>query len=173
MNEFKNYDVAASSFYSSVKINSLPILSWDIYASYYNDICKKYNDINFLNLLSKENKWSNKEIFDEELFSNNNVIVVTDTKLNIVIATQNILGMTGYTAKEVVGKNPNIFQGSDTCKKTKKIVKLAIKNERPFEVILVNYRKDGSNYNCSIKGKPIFNKLGKVVNFIAFEKEVA
>jgi len=146
MNEFKNYDVAASSFYSSVKINSLPILSWDIYASYYNDICKKYNDINFLNLLSKENKWSNKEIFDEELFYNNNVIVVTDTKLNIV---------------------------PDTCKKTKKIVKLAIKNERPFEVILVNYRKDGSNYNCSIKGKPIFNKLGKVVNFIAFEKEVA
>ncbi|MFT5737705.1 MAG: hypothetical protein ACI9SG_002055, partial [Maribacter sp.] len=32
---------------------------------------------------------------------------------------------------------------------------------------------DGSTYNCWINGQPVFNKKGKLINFIAFEREVA
>lgn len=173
MSEFKNYDAAANKFFSSLKINSLPIVSWDMYASYYDDMCKKYNDITVLSNLSKKNQWSYVETFTEELFNKKKVIVVTDPHLNIVHATQNILEMNGYKPNEIIGRKPNMFQGVDTCKETSKVIRIAIENKRQFETIILNYRKDGSTYKCWIKGEPIFNKSGEVANFIAYEKEIA
>jgi len=81
--------------------------------------------------------------------------------------------MNGHTLNEIKGKNPKNFQGEETSKKITATIAKAIKNEEPFEATVVNYRKDGSTYNCWIKGEPIFNKKGKVVNFIAYEREVA
>ena len=81
--------------------------------------------------------------------------------------------MNGYTLNEIKGKTPRIFQGKETSSKVSATIGKAVKNKKPFEAIVVNYRKDGSTYNCWIKGEPIFNKKGKIVNFIAFEREVA
>ena len=173
MSEIKNYDIAAHKFYSSLNINSLPIVSWDLYASFYDDLCKKYNDINVLSNLSKKNKWSYIETFTEELLNKKSVIVVTDPQLNIVHATHNILGMNGYKLNEILGKKPKMFQGVDTCKEKLKVIRLAIENKQQFEATILNYRKDGTAYKCWIKGEPIFSKSGEVVNFIAYEKEVA
>lgn len=173
MSEMKNYDAAANKFHNLLKINSLPIASWDMYASYFDDICKKYNDITVLSNLSKKNQWSYVETFSEELLNKKHVIVVTDPQLNIVHATQNILGMNGYKPNEIIGKKPKMFQGVNTCKETSKVIRMAIENKQQFEATILNYRKDGSTYKCWIKGEPIFNKSGEVVNFIAYEKEVA
>lgn len=173
MSEIKDYDAAAHKFHSSLKINSLPIISWDMYAPYYDDLCKKYYDITILHRLSKVNQWSYIETFTEELLNKKHVIVVTDPDLNIIHATQNILGMNGYKPNEIVGKKPNMFQGVNTCKETSKVIRMAVENKQQFEATILNYRKDGSTYKCWIKGEPIFNKLGEVVNFIAYEKEVA
>ena len=173
MSEIKNYDVAAHKFHSLLKINSLPIVSWDIYALYYDDLCKKYYDINALSNLSKKNQWSYVETFREDLLNKKYVIVVTDLQLNIVHATQNILGMNGYRPNEIMGKKPKMFQGVGTCKEKLKIIRLAIEKKQQFQVTILNYRKDGTAYKCWIKGKPIFNKSDEVVNFIAYEKEVA
>jgi len=123
--------------------------------------------------LAKINKWSYTKDFDKELLYKDQIIIVTDPQLKIVHATQNILNMNGYHPDEIVGKKPKIFQGTDTCKETSRIIRKAIINKEPFEAIILNYRKDKSAYNCWIKGEPIFNKSGDVVNFIAFEKEVA
>jgi PAS domain S-box-containing protein len=173
MMEIKNYDAAANKFYYSLNIKSLPINSWDLYASYFHEVCNMYHDIFLLRKLAKSNKWSYSENFDKELLQKKYVIVVTDPQLKIVHATQNIVHMNGYLPKEVVGKKPKMFQGIDTCEKTSKLIRKAITNKNPFEVTLLNYRKDSSTYKCWIKGEPIFNKTGEVVNFIAYEKEVA
>lgn len=173
MSEINQYDIAAHKFHRLLKINSLPIVSWDMYASYYDDLCKKYNDIKMLTNLSKENKWSNIKMFTDELLNKKNVIVVTDPHLNIVHATQNIVAMNGYMPKEIIGKKPSIFQGVDTCKKTLKDIRSAIENKQKFQATILNYRKDGTTYKCWIKAEPIFNRSGEVVNFIAYEKEVA
>ena len=101
------------------------------------------------------------------------VIVVTDAQLNIVHATHNIYGMNGYNTDEILGKKPKMFQGKATCKETTKYIAKAVKAKKSFEAVLVNYRKDGSSYKCWIKGEPIWNNKGKVVNFIAYERKVA
>lgn len=173
MSEIKAYDKAANKFHDSLDINSLPITSWDMYAPHFVAVCKNYKDIESLSLLAETNEWSYQSHFANELLHKQQVIVVTDPQLKIVHATKNIIDMNGYEPHEIIGKRPTIFQGADTCKETSGAIRKAVQSKTPFETIILNYRKDGSTYKCWIKGEPVFNTSGEVVNFIAYEKEVA
>ena len=174
MNELRDYDNANIKFRKSLKFTMLPVLSWDFYAPNYEDIKHLEEDYNSLLSLVSSNSWNiDPSIIDKKLRTNKNIIVVTDTQLNIVFATKNMWNMSQYRPEEILGKSPKMFQGELTSKSTLKIVSNAIKEKNPFEVTVVNYRKDGSTYNCCIQGEPIFDRDGNVVNFIAYEKEVA
>ena len=81
--------------------------------------------------------------------------------------------MNGYKPEQIIGNKPKMFQGEKTCKKSLSVISSAIKEQRSFETIVTNYRKDGSTYKCWIHGQPVLDNKGKVVNFIAFEREVA
>ncbi len=173
MKEFKNFDNAASGFYKNSRAKILPILSWDLSGSYFDKTCKDFDDLRVLKSLALRNRWSYKNTFNEEFLEKEQVIVVTDPELKIVYATNNIFNMNGYTLDEIKDKTPKIFQGKKTNSKINATISKAIKKGEAFEATVVNYRKDGSTYNCWIKGEPIFNKKGKIVNFIAYEREVA
>tara|TARA_R110000737_G_scaffold344502_1_gene371762 strand:- start:542 stop:1066 length:525 start_codon:yes stop_codon:yes gene_type:complete len=174
MTNLKDYDNAVIKFRKNLKLTMLPVLSWDFYASNYEDIKRTEEDtVSLLNLVAT-NSWNiDTDILDVKLKTEKNVVVVTDTKLNIVFATKNMWNMSQYHPEEIIGKSPKMFQGNLTSKSTLKIVSDAVKQKKPFEVTVVNYRKDGSTYNCWIQGQPVFDLKGDIVNFIAFEKEVA
>lgn len=174
MNELRDYDNANIKFRKGLKFTMLPVLSWDFYAPNYEDIKHLEEDYNSLLSLVSSNSWNiDPSIIDKKLRTDKNIIVVTDTQLNIVFATKNMWNMSQYRPEEILGKSPKMFQGELTSKSTLKIVSNAIKEKNPFEVTVVNYRKDGSTYNCCIQGEPIFDRDGNVVSFIAYEKEVA
>ncbi len=173
MIELKQYDIAAQKFYDTQQINSLPILSWDSYGLHFDRLTKFSRDIVVLNQLAKEHGWQSSLSLNEALVEKDNVIVVTDAKLKIVHASHNIIHMNGYEVTDIIGESPKMFQGKDTCKDTSVYISNAIKRKCGFEATILNYRKDGSPYKCWIKGEPLFNKKGKVVHFIAYEKEVA
>ncbi|WP_405411987.1 PAS domain-containing protein [Maribacter sp. Asnod1-A12] len=174
MIDLKDYDNAVIKFRKTLNFTMLPILSWDFYASNYEEIKQIEEDAVALLSLVYANSWDiDTNILDTKLKENKNVVVVTDTKLNIVFATKNMWNMSQYHPQEIIGKSPKMFQGKLTSSSTLKIVSDAVKEKRPFEVTLVNYRKDGSTYNCWIQGQPVFDNKGEVVNFIAFEKEIA
>lgn len=169
----KEYDNAAHRYYSSLDLKSLPLISWDIYGLYFDVLCKNYDDVEALRRLSEDNKWSYPSKFKEALIRKEQVLLVTDPQLTIVHATHNIEAMNGYSPDDVIGKSPKIFQGVQTSKFTKSTIAEAIKNQVTFEAVITNYRKDGTTYNCWIRGEPIFDINDKLVNFIAYEKEVA
>ncbi len=173
MKEIQHYDKAAHNFYQKQSFIGLPISGWDMFAQQFNNVCTNLSDATILKNISDEKNWAKEIPFDTELLQKNHVIVVTDSKLRIIHATKNIYKMNGYSPSEVRGQQPKMFQGKETCKETVKRISTAIKNQEGFEAVILNYRKDGSTYNCWIKGTPIHNKKGKLVNFIAFEREVA
>ena len=173
MENTKFYDEALSKFYKKLEISSYPLSSLDIYAQHFNKVCKTLNDIKGLTHLARQQDWKEELPLREEILGSDHVVVVTDPQLNIVYATQNIFSMNGYSPEEVIGNKPKMFQGEKTCQDTSKQISAAIRQLVPFEATITNYRKNGSIYNCWIKGQPIFNRKGKVVNFIAFEREVA
>ena len=169
-----NYDDAVRKFHKSLNIKPLPISSWDFYAVNFDKQCDEVNDLNSLSKLAKENSWAfNQNVIKEELQDKGHVIVITDAKLNIIYATKNIWQMNGYKPEQIIGNKPKMFQGEKTCKKSLSLISSAIKEQRSFETIVTNYRKDGSTYKCWIHGQPVLNNKGKVVNFIAFAREVA
>ncbi len=144
------------------------------YAVNFDKACDEVNDIKSLCRFANDNSWSfNKDIFKEEIQEKGHVILVTDAKLNIVYATKNIWNMNGYRPAQIIGNKPKMFQGEKTCEKSLQVISKAIKEKKSFETVVTNYRKDGSTYKCWIHGQPVFDKTGKVINFIAFEREVA
>ncbi|MBT8320530.1 MAG: PAS domain-containing protein [Eudoraea sp.] len=173
MQEIKNFDKAAEKYYSKLSLNPLPLLSWDIFGQHYQKISAFFSDLADFDIIAKSNNWKAPSDIKKALLEKDQVVVVTDPELNIVKVSHNILQMNGYSQEEIIGKKPKIFQGPETCAKTTRYISKAIQQQKSFETTVLNYRKDGSAYKCWIKGEPIFNKKGKVVHIIAYEKEVA
>ena len=62
-----------------------------------------------------------------------------------------------------------MFQGEKTEILERKKIRMAVELQQSFETVITNYRKDGEIYICKIEGYPVFDKVGKLVNFIALE----
>jgi hypothetical protein len=90
------------------------------------------------------------------------VVIVTDAKLEIVFASHNMTKMNGYV--EEIGRSPKMFQGHSSNVLTSSKIRKAI---QLIEQTVVNYNKNGEIYICLIKG-PVFNIKGKLSHFIAF-----
>lgn len=79
--------------------------------------------------------------------------------------------MTGYTAKYAKGKTPVFLQGHKTCSSTIKKMSNNLKKGSVTKETIVNYRKNGNIYNCSIEIYPLVNFNNIITHFVAFEKE--
>lgn len=170
--EFRVYDNALAKYYNNGAVKAMPLISWDIYAQYLFQTNVLLHDVHSLNKIANRNQWKSTWDYKKSL-QDETVIVVTDANLKIVFASQNIEAMNGYTAKEVIGNSPKMFQGLATDKFVSNEIRRAILDKKPFKKNVINYCKDGSLYKCQIKGYPIFNHKGEVINFIAFEKIAA
>ena len=150
--------------------SSALLLSLDMFMEAYHAKMALGNDIIQLVALSKANQWMHNWDLKTLLLKQEKVIVVTNPSLSIVFASSNLFNMNGYTPEEVSGKTPGLFQGPGTDANKKAIIKQAVKDMKPFHVLVVNYKKNGKPYDCEIEGFPVFNAANKLVNFVAFEK---
>jgi len=169
MSNLKQYEDAMAKYYESLKIKALPIVAWD----FYHEFLEKKNsillDLNKFKSIAEKNKWE-KDNWDLDYRLNEEVIVLTDAKLEIVFVSHNMIKMNGYKESEVLGKSPKFFHGLETCQQTSREIREAIQNQLPFEKTVINYKKTGETYLCLIKGYPIFNLKGILTHFIAYEK---
>lgn len=168
MTDLNNYDKGISGYLNDISLNRMPLICWDFYGNYLQRLNKSMTDLRNLDSLALNNNWVLDLDLEKEL--HDHVILVTDLQALIVFASQNIVMMNGYKSEEIIGKSPKIFQGESTSKIVSDEIREAILLEKPFEKIVVNYRKDGEVYNCHIKGFPIFNIKGRLSHFIALEK---
>lgn len=169
MNDFRQYEEAIAMYHGSLNNKTTPVYSWDFHNKFLDEIKNFFLDLNKLNLIASQSKWIQNN-WDLKNSLNEEVIIVTDVKLQIVFASSNITNMNGYTAAEVVGKSPRMFQGEATNQITSNEIRDAIIGVRPFEKTIINYKKNGDTYLCLIKGFPVFNNKGHLSHYIAFEK---
>lgn len=170
--KLSNYENAMAKYYNGLNLNSLPLTCWDFYATSFDRLKLTLADALLLNTIVKDNKWNTTWNYTEKL-QNETVIVVTDSKLKIIFASKNIEKMNGYKPNEVIGNSPKMFQGELTDELISQEISQAIKLQQSFDKVVVNYCKDGSLYKCHIKGFPVFDTKGKLINFIAFEEIAA
>lgn len=169
MLELKNFDKSTASNVEGVQIAKMPLLSWDLYSVFFRALASAQQDLLLLKELSRVYKWDLKFDLDDEL-NTNDAILVTNSNLQIVFASYGIAEMSGYQPVEVVGNSPKMFQGTGTSAEKRAVINNAISERKPFEATLTNYRKNGEPYECHIRSFPIFNKKGELTHFIALEK---
>ena len=144
-------------------------MCWDIFMEGFHKRLELSHDIQQLTRLSQQQRWQHDFNFEQQLIWSNKTVLVTDHTLNIVYASSNLFFMNGYMPEEVIGRNPSMFQGKDTCPETRFHIRQAIEQRVPVETSILNYRKNGDTYICHLQEYPLFNHKNALVNFIAFE----
>jgi PAS domain S-box-containing protein len=102
-------------------------------------------------------------------------VTVTDPTLDdnpIIYVNKGFLKLTGYSEKEVVGKNCRILQGEGTDNESVKKIRDGIKNQKSVAVKLVNYRKDGTEFWNELTIEPLWMEEEEKLYFVGLQKDI-
>lgn len=80
--------------------------------------------------------------------------------------------MTGYTAQESLGRNCRFLHGNDVDQAELEIVRQALREQQSCQVLLRNYRRDGSLLWNEIRITPLHDHSGRVTHFIGVQNDV-
>ncbi|XP_028758530.1 phototropin-2 isoform X1 [Neltuma alba] len=112
----------------------------------------------------------------EALASLQQTFVVSDaTKPDcpIMYASSGFFSMTGYSSKEIIGRNCRFLQGPETDQKEVAKIRDAVKNGKSYCGRLLNYKKDGTLFWNLLTITPIRDSQGNVIKFIGMQVEVS
>ncbi|MCF1428751.1 MAG: PAS domain S-box protein [Shewanella sp.] len=102
-------------------------------------------------------------------------IVVADAQqddLPIIYANKAFYRTTGYSEKEVLGRNCRFLQGDDRDQPAIKRLKDALAKGEGVDVILRNYRKNGEMFWNRLYISPVRNEQGTLTHFVGIETDV-
>ena len=91
----------------------------------------------------------------------------------IMYASAGFFKMTGYTSKEVVGRNCRFLQGAGTDPEDVARIREALQGGESYCGRLLNYKKDGTPFWNLLTISPIKDEEGKVLKFIGMQVEVS
>ncbi|KAL6851462.1 hypothetical protein ACP4OV_020395 [Aristida adscensionis] len=91
----------------------------------------------------------------------------------IIYASAGFFSTTGYSPKEVIGRNCRFLQGPETDMNEVAKIRDAVKAGKSFCGRLLNYRKDGTPFWNLLTVTPIRDDNGKVIKFIGMQVEVS
>gem|GEM_PF-3485221 len=113
--------------------------------------------------------------WEQIIQSNISGLVLVDAQkpnFPIVYANSAIERYTGYTASELIGKNPRIFQGTDRDQSGRATIRQAILDQQECTVVLRNYRKDGTLYWNELRIAPVRDASGTVTHFVGIQNDI-
>lgn len=80
--------------------------------------------------------------------------------------------MTGYGEEELVGRGLALLQGPDADPATVAKIAAALAHERECEVLLKNYRKDGTAFWNELSLSPVRDEAGRLTHYIGIQADV-
>ena len=107
----------------------------------------------------------------------NDVVIVTDADLTppgptILYVNSAFTRLTGYEAHEAVGLSPRILQGPGTNRSTLDEIAAGLRAGREVQQKVLNYAKGGPPYWLDLRIVPLRDDAGKVIQFVAVERDV-
>ncbi|MFO7825871.1 MAG: ATP-binding protein [Cyclobacterium sp.] len=80
--------------------------------------------------------------------------------------------MSGYLEEEVVGKNCRFLQGENRDQKARYIIREALDSGNHCQVLIKNFRKDGTFFWNDLIISPIRDKEGQLTHFVGVQNDV-
>ena len=153
-------------------VESKPLLSWDI--SNENAIeriskAKRRMDIEKIKYFAEKYNWKN-DISNLFLNVDFEAIILTNSLEKILWVNDGFTKMTGYSKKFATNKYPSFLQGEKTSIETRKEIKLNLQTGKPFELSVINYKKDKTPYTCNVQIFPLYTN--KITHFMALETQI-
>jgi len=109
----------------------------------------------------------------EEVTNESSIVSKTDINGFITYVNDKFCNISGYSKDELVGNKHNMIRGQNTPDEVFERLWDTIKNKKQvFKAILQNKTKNGKNYYIDATIKPILDSDGKIVEFIALEKDI-
>ncbi|ERN11433.1 phototropin-2 isoform X1 [Amborella trichopoda] len=91
----------------------------------------------------------------------------------IMYASAGFFSMTGYSPKEIIGRNCRFLQGPDTDPMEVSKIREALRTGQSYCGRLLNYKKDGTLFWNLLTVTPIKDENGKVIKYIGMQVEVS
>jgi len=120
---------------------------------------------------------------EEMLWLYNRAMAATSTGIAISDATKpeypiiycnpGFESMTGYQMSEIIGKNCHFFQGNDTDQSAVETIRQALQNASECQVILKNYRLDGTAFWNALSISPLRSPTGKLTHFVGVNRDIS
>ena len=92
--------------------------------------------------------------------------------LPLIYVNQGFQNVTGYSAREAVGRSCRFLQGDDRNQPPLEELREALKQARPCVVQLRNYRKDGTLFHNELHISPVHNEDGELTHFVGIQLDV-
>jgi PAS domain S-box-containing protein len=101
-------------------------------------------------------------------------VVITDADAHILYANKATERMTGFSRKEMLGKNPaDLWGGHMPAELWKKAWKTLKHRKQPVSLQVLNRRKDGAEVWQSLRISPVTDARGEVRYFIGVEPDIS
>ncbi len=114
-------------------------------------------------------------LYDRAMAATSTGVTISDAtnpEHPIIYCNRAFESMTGYRREEIIGKNCRFLQGSDTDSEALEIIRQALKTDSECQVILKNYRKDGTAFWNALSISPVRDRTGKLTHFIGVQRDI-
>lgn len=91
----------------------------------------------------------------------------------IMYASSGFFTMTGYSSKEVIGRNCRFLQGPETDQNEVDKIRNAVRNGKSYCGRLLNYKKNGIPFWNLLTVTPIKDNKGRTIKYIGMQVEVS
>jgi len=102
-----------------------------------------------------------------------NAVIFTDLQHKITWVNDGFVRMTGYTADEAIGRTPQSLLSSA---RTNNTVVQELRDEldagRGYHGVLVNRRKDGTDFWMDVDKRPMLNAEGAIIGFLGIHVDI-
>jgi PAS domain S-box-containing protein len=146
------------------------LLSYDVAAIAFEKLREKMTDEAILEKYAKKFAW--QADMKKILCNDFQALVLTNAERQILWTNKGFEKMTGYLANEAIGKKPTFLEGKNTAENTRLLFRQKLALQVPFEMIVVNYRKNGEEYICRVKIFPLQNTRKDSSHYLALEQEI-
>jgi len=115
------------------------------------------------------------QLREKAIQSSSEGIIITDAFNDnaIIFFNNGFEKSTGYSAEEILGKNPRFLRGKNSSDSIRNQIKEAIKSGVPISIEIINYKKNGDSFWNLVSISPIKNEAGIITNYVGIHQDIS